>query len=102
MTESKTMRSNEPTNKDRAEWAHQALEAFEAATGSEGDDAMCDLLADLMHYCRLNDISFGDELSRAERHFTEEVDEETELEKRQNNAAGPDADRAEEAAHRGE
>lgn len=66
----------EPTNKDRAEWGKQALDAFAVATGSEPETIVCDLLADLMHYCRLNNIDFEAELHLGERHFDEEVEEE--------------------------
>ncbi len=68
----------EPTNEDRAEWARKALATFMFTTGSEREDAVCDLLADLMHYCRLNDIDFEDELRRGRVHFEEEVSEEEE------------------------
>jgi hypothetical protein len=34
---------------------------------------LSDFLADLMHYCRLKEFDFHLELSRASRHFEEEV-----------------------------
>jgi hypothetical protein len=37
------------TNKDRSEWALQAVEAFQVATGTEDEHALADLLCDLMH-----------------------------------------------------
>lgn len=37
----------EGENDNRAEWAHRAILAFESATGTDREDALCDLLADL-------------------------------------------------------
>ena len=68
-----------PTNEDRAEWAHQAIETFQAATHMQGEDdatIIGDLLANIMHYCRLNDIDFEARLANGRMHFEAEVEEE--------------------------
>jgi hypothetical protein len=41
----------EPTNHDRAEWAAAALRHFQCTTGTDYEDALDDLLGDLLrHY----------------------------------------------------
>lgn len=52
------------------------LKKYQKVTGSDDDNAISDVLADLMHYCRDNDIDFRKELSTARWHFNEEVKEE--------------------------
>jgi len=53
------------------DWANEQgfLDDVDAETN------IVDLLADLMHYCRLNGIEFEDKLRIATNHFTEEVRE---------------------------
>lgn len=64
-----------PTNRDRARWAAEAVANFRARTGTDKEDAICDLLANLMHLCE-SDPSYGgfqDELTRATNLFTGEL-----------------------------
>lgn len=60
-------------NDNRALWAEDALAAFMASTGTDEDDAVADLLADLMHYCDFNGLDFEAELARAERNYQGET-----------------------------
>lgn len=62
-------------NGDRAAWAQQALSAFTDATGTDAEDALCDLLADLMHWCDRHGTSFSSELERARCHYAAETGE---------------------------
>ena len=74
----------EPTNSQRADFAREALAKYILTTGTDiGENAVTDLLTDLMHYCAEVDefdepISFGACLERAEYHFLSEVEEEKE------------------------
>ncbi|MCZ2341348.1 MAG: hypothetical protein LC104_06070 [Bacteroidales bacterium] len=60
-------------NDRRAEWAGHAIASFRSATGADEADAVCDLIADLMHWCDRNGQDFGDELSRAQDHYAAET-----------------------------
>jgi hypothetical protein len=60
-------------NDDRAEWAATALRQFQSATGSDFQDALADLLGDLMHWADRNAVVFDDELSRAQMHYEAET-----------------------------
>lgn len=60
-------------NDDRAEWAAQSLDAFQAATGTDLCDAVPDLLCDLMHWCDRNNTNFNQMLDRAQRHYQAET-----------------------------
>ena len=60
-------------NDDRAQWAQAALDAFMHKTGSDREDATCDLLANLRHWCDRNGFDWGNELDRAMRHYTQET-----------------------------
>ena len=62
-------------NDDRAGWADLALLAFQAATGTDREDALSDLLCDLMHLCD-RDIflgSFETQVERARGHYEAET-----------------------------
>ena len=63
----------EGMNGKRAEWAALALAAFIERTNTDEQDAVCDLLADLMHYCDRHEISFDDQLARARYHYDAET-----------------------------
>ena len=63
----------ESMNNDRAEWAATALRQFQSATGSDFEDALADLLGDLMHWADRNAVIFDDELSRARMHYEAET-----------------------------
>lgn len=61
----------------RASAAAQCLTLFQKITGSEEQDAVCDLLADLMHLCDLMPQRFGRfqaEVRRADDHYNAEVE----------------------------
>lgn len=65
----------EGMNADRAQWADAAIEAFIAETGTEEEDALADLLGDLMHWCDRHDGagSFDHALARARNYYQEET-----------------------------
>lgn len=60
-------------NEDRAEWAGAALRHFQGTTGSDFEDALCDLLCDLIHWSDRNALDFDSELSRARQHYEAET-----------------------------
>ena len=64
-------------NDDRASWAEvalvDALRAFMKTTRTDREDALSDLLADLLHWCDSNDIDFDRELERGRGHYAEEL-----------------------------
>jgi hypothetical protein len=61
-------------NKERADWAKSAVEAFQGITGTDDEDAVSDLLCDIMHMCDSNDgPGFGAELDRARGHYDHEI-----------------------------
>lgn len=70
----------EPTNDERANRIPPALLAYEEAKGDGNgipdETSIRDLLADLMHYCRKNDLNFNQELRFAAENFEIEVNEE--------------------------
>lgn len=60
-------------NNDRAVWAESAVIAFEATTGVDSEDALSDLLADLMHWAYRNDRDFAEELAGAYSNYEAET-----------------------------
>lgn len=60
-------------NNDRALWASYAIDRFRNATGADECDAVCDLLANLMHWCDRNGQKFEDELLRGRCHYEAET-----------------------------
>lgn len=64
----------EQINESRADLAEAALLAFQQITGAESEDALSDLLADLMHWCDQNGQDFEVELNRAQCRFDFETD----------------------------
>jgi len=60
------------TNKDRAEWARKALQAFSSEADCEYADSLGDLLCDLMHFADANNFDFKAALDRARGHYAEE------------------------------
>ena len=79
MTDRELIPADEPdafdvTNEMRAGWAEQALEAFVRATNCEGgEEALADLLCDLMHWAGQNpDVDFDECMGRAERNYEAE------------------------------
>ena len=63
----------EEMNDHRAELAEASLRHFQCWCGSDHEDALSDLLCDLMHWCDRNDFSFEAELSRARTHYEAET-----------------------------
>jgi len=63
-------------NDDRAAWAGSAVGAFVQVTGTDQEDALGDLLADLMHWSDRNNYDFGAALDRARWHYEAETAEE--------------------------
>jgi uncharacterized protein with von Willebrand factor type A (vWA) domain len=75
----------EVTNLQRAAWAEVALAAFASECGMEWEadqTRLCDLLADLMHYCAVHakredsPMDFDRALASARMHFEAEQKEE--------------------------
>lgn len=63
----------EAMNDSRAAWAGQAIDHFAFTTGTDKEDALSDLLADLMHWCDRQQVSFDRELARAREHYEAET-----------------------------
>jgi len=61
-----------PTNQDRAEWAAAALRHFQCTTGTDYDDALTDLLGDLMHFADRENLDFEAALAMARAHYEAE------------------------------
>jgi len=59
----------EHQNDDRARWAEIALLAFQRETGTDLEDALPDLLCDLIHLCDRRKWDFETELERAQAHY---------------------------------
>lgn len=70
--------SGDPTNADRAEYAQQALNAVPGKYGAVDDleSNIVDLIVDLQHLAFANGMDPATLLSRAEDHFTTELNEE--------------------------
>lgn len=68
----------EPANDERAVWAENALIHYMNQTTSADDyeTALTDLLADLMHLCDREEVSFYRCFRLAEIHYNEEWQEE--------------------------
>lgn len=61
-------------NDDRAEWANTALVAFAKATGCDArDEAIGDLLGNLMHWCDRNGRDFEKELQQGRDYYRAET-----------------------------
>jgi hypothetical protein len=63
----------EGMNDARANWAHKAVRVFQELTGADDEDALCDLLADLLHWADRNRYDFGAALFRARDHYRAET-----------------------------
>jgi len=66
---------SEVTNLQRTVWAEAALTTFREATRCDLEDALGDLLCDLMHWAVFSKYDFEAALDRARDHFQQEVDE---------------------------
>jgi hypothetical protein len=60
-------------NEKRTVWAEQAIATFRDATGTDREDAVTDLLADLMHWCDRNDTEFDRALRLGRMHYETET-----------------------------
>ena len=63
----------EGCNDRRSVRANTALEAYIEATGTDHDDALTDLIADLLHWCDRNQFDFDACLEQARRHYAGET-----------------------------
>lgn len=63
----------EGMNKDRANWANEALIKFRELTRTDREDCLCDLLTDLMHCADRSEFNFEIELNRARGHYLAET-----------------------------
>jgi hypothetical protein len=63
-------------NEQRAMLADIAVEAFQKATGSDDEDAVTDLLTNLMHRCHGRGEDFSAALNMALWHFAAETTDE--------------------------
>lgn len=63
-----------PTNEHRAGWAGLALKTFNLATGSDLEDAVADMIADLAHWCDRHGLKLADEIDRARGMYGEETE----------------------------
>jgi hypothetical protein len=62
-------------NEKRAEWAQGAIDSFQDITGTDDEDAISDLLCDMMHLCDSNDgPDFLSEVARARGHYDYEIE----------------------------
>lgn len=70
--------NTEPTNEDKADFAHHAVRTYMKATGLTRADgletAIGDLLADLMHLCRIESVDWDFLVLQAKAHFNEETE----------------------------
>lgn len=79
--------TGEPSNEQRAEWAQHAMDAFgrkvfggrsfDALDGDQ-EDAISDLICDLLHLCIVRGIDPDNVTRRAIGHFAEEIAQEME------------------------
>jgi hypothetical protein len=63
-------------NEQRAEWAQCAIDSFQHTTGTDDEDALSDLLCDIMHWCDVAENEspgFEAELERAKGHYEAEI-----------------------------
>jgi hypothetical protein len=60
-------------NDDRANWAEATLITFMGCTGTDAEDAVADLLTDLMHWCDRRGVKFNHELDRAHGQYRDET-----------------------------
>lgn len=81
--------STEPTNKDRAAWAAEAIDCYIGCTRggeryanlgpAEKEEAIADFLCDLRHLCTSEMIDFDLASDRGARHFAAEIVEAVEI-----------------------
>ena len=67
------------SNRDRANWAEEAIDHFAGIVGQRDEDLATntgDLLCDIMHLCDFENLDFSALLDRARGHYDEECAEE--------------------------
>lgn len=57
---------------DSVKWAHESVMLHQDNTNSLDEEAVSDLLADLMHLCDHRGLDFSDELHRAQDNYSYE------------------------------
>jgi len=60
-------------NDNRATWAGAALKRFQSITGTDDEDALSDLLGDLMHWSDRNNFDFDAAMAHARMHYKAET-----------------------------
>lgn len=73
---------SEPTNKDRAGWAFDAVVSFAQIVGQQDEDLetnMSDLLANLRHLCDRKGLKWSEVDNRGHMHYSAEVVEERQM-----------------------
>jgi hypothetical protein len=78
------------TNDDRAAWANAAVYLFRQLTGCDGEDALGDLLCDLMHWSLQYGFDFTAALDRARGHYEAELLDELPLPPNRPRDSAPD------------
>lgn len=65
----------ERQNKNRSDWALEAIAAFQNTTNADDEDAVADLICDLAHMCdRFPEYgTLADAIRRAAMHYDEET-----------------------------
>ena len=63
----------EGMNENRAEWAQEAIDVFIVNTRADLGDAVCDLMADLGHWCDRNGMDLAAEIRRGAMHYQAEA-----------------------------
>lgn len=70
------MMSSKSMNDRRSAWADEAINTFVDTTQTDREDALSDLLCDMMHWCDRNEFDFSQELEMAESHYDYEKENE--------------------------
>ncbi|MDA8140775.1 MAG: hypothetical protein M0036_19175 [Desulfobacteraceae bacterium] len=65
-----------PTNQERIERAMTAMSSANYGENDSLDAGMCDLIADLLHFCAQEGLDFDSILNTARMHFEAESEEE--------------------------
>jgi len=65
----------EEMNDKRSGWAGEAIRVFMECTGTDKEDAVADLVADLGHWCDRNGFKFNHELARGVSMYEEEIEQ---------------------------
>jgi hypothetical protein len=63
-------------NEDRADQVNDVLESYHRLSGNDPNDQVTDLLADVLHWCNVRNVSFPSMLKTAFMHYCAELTEE--------------------------